>query len=57
MKYNINLLTETEVRPHNNFYPKGWFSYSKDSFVVNGNLVFRMKFSVKNPVFWVLAIR
>jgi len=41
--------TEKEQRRHNNTYPKGGVSCSKDSFVVNGSLVFQIKFCGKNP--------
>jgi|GEM_PF-2747784 len=41
----------------NSTYPKGGFSCSKDSFVVNGSLVLRMKFSGKNPALRVAANR
>ena len=34
---------------HNNTYPKGGVSCSKDSFVVNGSLVFQIKFCGKSP--------
>ena len=33
----------------NNTYPKGGVSFSKDSFVVNQTLVFKIKFCAKNP--------
>jgi hypothetical protein len=35
----------------NSTYPKGGFSCSKDSFVVNGTLVFQIKFCGKSPAF------
>jgi len=38
-----------EARPHNSSYPKGGVLCSKDSFVVNGSLVFQIKFSGNNP--------
>jgi len=34
---------------HNGTYPKGRFSFSNDSFVVYGSLLFQIKFSGKNP--------
>jgi hypothetical protein len=34
---------------HNSTYPKGGVSFSKDSFVVNGKLVFQIKFCGQNP--------
>jgi hypothetical protein len=36
---------------HNSTYPKGGVSCSKDSFVVNGTLVFESYFVVKIPPF------
>jgi len=44
-------------RPHNSTYPKGGVSCSKDSFVVNGSLVLRMKFCGKNPALRLAANR
>jgi len=38
-----------EGRRHNSTYPKGGVSCSKDSFVVNGSLVFKIMFCAKNP--------
>jgi hypothetical protein len=38
-------------------YPKGGVSFSKDSFVVNGNLVFQMEFCGKGPALRVAANR
>jgi len=43
--------------PHNSTYPKGGFSWSKDSFVVNQTLVFRIKFCGKSPALRVAAKR
>jgi uncharacterized protein YkuJ len=40
---------------HNSTYPKGGVSFSKDSFVVNGCLVFQIKFFDKSPAFQVDA--
>ena len=42
---------------HNSSYPKGKVSCFKDSFVVNGSLVFQIKFCGKNPVLRVAAKR
>jgi len=50
------LVDEQRAAP-NSTYPKGGVSCSKDSFVVNGNLVFQMKFCGKNPALRVAAIR
>ena len=44
-----------ESRTANSTYPKGGVSCSKDSFVVNGSLVFQIKFSAKNPALRVAA--
>ena len=46
-------------KPHtaNSTYPKGGFSFSKDSFVVNGSLVFQIKFCGKSPALRVAAKR
>jgi len=48
---------ERKERTHNSTYPKGGVSCSKDSFVVNGSLVFQIKFSGKNPALRVGANR
>jgi hypothetical protein len=40
---------------YNSTYPKGGVSYSKDSFVVNGTLVFQIKFCGKRPALRVAA--
>jgi hypothetical protein len=42
---------------YNSTYPKGGVSCSKDSFVVNGSLVFQIKFSGENPALRVAAKR
>ena len=42
---------------YNSTYPKGGVSYSKDSFVVNGNLDFQIKFCGKSPALRVAAKR
>jgi len=49
--------TEKEQRRHNSTYPKGGVSCSKDSFVVNGSLVFQIKFCGKSPALRVAANR
>jgi len=49
--------TEKEGRTHNSTYPKGGVSCSKDSFVVNGSLVFQMKFCGKSSALRVAANR
>jgi hypothetical protein len=41
----------------NSTYPKGGVSCSKDSFVVNGTLVFQIKFCGKSPALRVAAKR
>ena len=41
----------------NSTYPKGGVSCSKDSFVVNGNSVFQIKFRGKRPALLVAANR
>ncbi len=50
-------LDEKESRPHNSSYPKGGVSYSKDSFVVSGSLVFQIKVCDKSPALRVAASR
>jgi hypothetical protein len=47
----------TVARTHNSTYPKGGVSCSKDSFVVNGSLVFQIKFCGKSPALRVAAKR
>jgi hypothetical protein len=42
---------------HNSTYPKGGFSYSKDSFVQAESLVLQLKFSGENPALRVAAKR
>ena len=49
--------TDREARTHNSTYPKGGVSCSKDSFEVNGSLVFQIKFCGKNPALRVAAKR
>jgi hypothetical protein len=46
-----------EQRRHNNTYPKGGVLYSKDSFVINGSLVFQIMFCGKGPALRVAAKR
>jgi hypothetical protein len=41
----------------NSTYPKGGVSCSKDSFMVNGTLVFQIKFCGKSPALRVAAKR
>jgi hypothetical protein len=53
--YNT-LLTERSPAT-NSTYPKGGVSCSKDSFVVNGTLVFQIKFCGKSPALRVAAKR
>jgi len=48
---------EKEARTHNSTYPKGGVSCFKDSFVVNGSLVFQIKFCGKSPALRVAANR
>jgi hypothetical protein len=48
---------EKEARTANSTYPKGGVSCSKDSFVVNGSLVFQIKFCGKSPALRVAAAR
>jgi hypothetical protein len=49
--------TEKEARTANSTYPKGGVSRSKESFVVNGSLVFQIKFCGKSPTIRVAANR
>jgi hypothetical protein len=50
--------TQTPRTPAcNSTYPKGGFSCSKDSFVVNQTLVFQIKFCSKSPALRVAANR
>ncbi len=50
-------LNDILARPHNSTYPKGGVLCSKDSFVVNGTLVFQIKFCGKSPALRVAAKR
>ncbi len=45
----------TRKAAHNSNYPKGGVSCSKDSFVVNGSLVFQIMFCGKSPALRVAA--
>jgi len=47
----------TRSTGYNSTYPKGGVSCSKDSFVVNGSLVFQIKFCGKSPALRVAANR
>jgi len=49
--------TDKEARTANSTYPKGGVSCSKDSFVVNGSLVFQIKFCGESPALRVAAKR
>jgi len=49
-------LTERS-RADNSTYPKGAVSYSRDSLVVKGSLVFQIKFIGKNPALRLAAKR
>ncbi len=51
------LYNKEEARCPNSTYPKGGVSCSKDSFVVNGTLVFQIKFCGKIPTLRVAAKR
>jgi len=55
----VNLRRQNSERSPaaNSTYPKGGVSCSKDSFVVNGSLVFQIKFSAKSPALRVAAKR
>lgn len=56
MKFTT-LDTREKERTANSTYPKGGFSCSKDSFVVNQTLVFQIKFCGKSPALRVAANR
>ena len=49
--------TTRKTTGYNSTYPKGGVSCSKDSFVVNGSLVFQIKFCGKSPALRVAAKR
>ena len=51
------LQTDKKQRTANSTYPIGGVSSSKDSFVVNGSLVFQIKFCDKSPALRVAANR
>jgi len=51
----MNLRNKTAT--HNSSYPKGGVSCSKDSFMVNGSLVFQIQFCGKSPALRVAAKR
>jgi len=56
----VNQIVEIETkkaRTANSTYPKGGVSCSKDSLVVNGSLVFQIKFCGKSPALRVVAKR
>ncbi len=44
-------MESVEKTAYNSTYPKGGVLCSNDSYVVNGNLVFQIKFVVKVPPF------
>jgi len=48
-------MNREERHTANSTYPKGGVSFSKDSSVVNGSLVFQIKFCGKNPALLVAA--
>ena len=50
-------MTRRKQRTANSIYPKGGFSCSKDSLVVNQTLVFQIKFCGKSPALRVAAKR
>jgi len=50
-------MTEERKTGHNSTYPKGGISCSKDSFVVSGSSVLRIKFCGKSPALRVAANR
>ncbi len=51
------MLSIKELAAYISAYPKGWFSYSKESFVVNETLVFQIAFCLKCYALWVAAKR
>jgi len=53
----IGKLTMDKATAGNSTYPKGGVSCSKDSLVVNGSLVFQIKFCGKSPALRVAANR
>ncbi|MBA3986318.1 MAG: hypothetical protein H0X63_07065 [Flavobacteriales bacterium] len=54
---NTKLYSTERRAATNSTYPKGGVSFSKDSFVVNGSLVFQIKFCGKSPALRVAAKR
>ena len=44
-------MTNLKKPAGNSNYPRGVFSFSKDRFVVNGTLVFQIKFWGNSPAF------
>jgi hypothetical protein len=50
-------MTQQRKPAANSTYPKGGVSCSKDSFVVNGTLVFQIMFCGKSPALRVAAKR
>jgi len=50
-------LTQEKQRTANSSYPKGGVSCSKDSLVVNGSLVFQIKFCGEIPALRLAAKR
>ena len=56
-KNDKSKMEEKEALSGNSTYPKGGFSCSKDSFVVNQTLVFQIKFCGKSPALRVAAKR
>ncbi len=57
VQYSEQTTYRQEGRTANSTYPKGGVSCSKDSFVVNGTLVFHIKFCCKSPALRVAANR
>jgi len=53
----MKVKAKTKCTVHNSTYPKGGVSCFKDSFVVNGSLVFQIKFCGKSPALRVAATR
>ncbi|MES2618688.1 MAG: hypothetical protein V4613_12470 [Bacteroidota bacterium] len=61
MDINDNFMANSDTKEistdYNSSYPKGGVSCSADSFVVNGTLVFQIKFCGKSPALRVAAKR
>mgnify|MGYP007080239104 CR=1 FL=1 len=51
------MIADRKAHTHNSTYPKGGVSCSKDSFAVNGSLVFQIKFCGESPALRVAANR